>query len=312
MLSPSRPASSHGDRRDRLPSQVDDMDPAFVSAVAGKRSVSATYGAGPFNAPNPAANDSLAPASLPSAAGRGSRSDRHAGPGRATPNLVVPNYMNLSGGLLSPTAATIGSAGASGVHSPIGSPLSGSGFLSPSPNRSVSVNIFDRHSAPTDDALGESPLIKEMLERLTRVESGMKDFSRQISGISRNVSLLLERTKALPPASLSGSGGSAAHGGAPAVGNSSDEVRALNAQVSALANSVAHLLTLQGGGIGGANIGRAPTPTGLGLVPASGLLGTHRWALRAVWSEPPPPASEPTAEASLAWVQTARSRSRVR
>ncbi|GAK64190.1 p-loop containing nucleoside triphosphate hydrolase protein [Moesziomyces antarcticus] len=271
----SRPASSHGDRRDRLPNQTDDMDPAFVSAVAGKRSVSATYGAAPFNAPNPSANDSLTAASLPNAGGRSSRSDRHAGPGRATPNLVVPNYMNLSGGLLSPTAATIGSAGASGVHSPIGSPLSGSGFPSPSPNRSVSVgNIFDRHSAPADDALAESPLIKEMLERLTRVESGMKDFSRQISGISRNVSLLLERTKALPPASLSGSGGSAAHGGAPAVANSSDEVRALNAQVSALANSVAHLLTLQGGGIGGANIGRAPTPTGLGLGPASGLLGT--------------------------------------
>ncbi|KAJ1020159.1 hypothetical protein NDA16_004439 [Ustilago loliicola] len=185
--------------------------------------------------------------------------------------------MNLSAGLLSPTAATIGSGGPSIVHSPVGSPLSGTGFHNPLPHRSVSAgHIFDKQPGTADDLMNESPLIKDMLERLTRVESGMKDFSRQISGISRNVSLLLERTKGLPPASLSSNGGNASQSAAAAAasGNTADEVRSLNAQVNALANSVSHLLTLQGNGLGGAGIASTPALSGLGLASTSGLLGT--------------------------------------
>lgn len=289
-----RPASSQGNHSGLTPSQNAAANAAFHSATPSKRLSSAQLGPGPLDVSNSSAFDSseLSHSSLLSnAAGnqsssgqqfglleRGSRADRMAAAGRATPTLIVPNYMNLSGGLLSPTAATNGSGGPSVVHSPVGSPLSGTGFHNPLPHRSVSAaHIFDKQPSTADDSMNESPLIKDMLERLTRVECGMKDFSRQISGISRNVSLLLERTKGLPPASLSSNGGNSSQNTAStaaASGNTADEVRSLNAQVNALANSVSHLLTLQGNGLGGAGVASTPALSGLGLGPTNGLLGT--------------------------------------
>ena len=278
-----RPASSQGNHSNLLSSHNGGAD------VATKRASSASFGPGPLDVSNSAFDPSdpsntgilsqvgnrPSPALATGSLGRNNRAAA-AALGRATPTLNVPSYMNLSGGLLSPTAATIGSGGPSVVHSPVGSPLSGSGFHNSLPNRSVSAgHIFDKQPNASDDLLGESPLIKDMLERLTRVESGMKDFSRQISGISRNVSLLLERTKSLPPASLSSSGGSAAQGASGAAGgNTADEVRSLNAQVSALANSVSHLLTLQGNGTGGVGVSPAPALSGLGLAVWTGSFVT--------------------------------------
>ncbi|SPO32105.1 related to TIF2 - translation initiation factor eIF4A [Ustilago trichophora] len=280
-----RPASSQGNHS----SLLSGADAAFNNSVPpSKRSSSAHFGHGPHGASNALDSSDLGQSGLLGHAsnptspglssgplGRGGRPDRSVSAGRATPTLNVPSYMNLSGGLLSPTAATIGNTGPSITHSPVGSPLGGSGFHNPVPHRSVSAgHIFDKPANTADDLMSESSLIKDMLERLTRVESGMKDFSRQISGISRNVSLLLERTKGLPPSSLSNSGANASQTSAAAAGgNTADEVRSLNAQVSALANSVSHLLTLQGNGLGGPG-GSAPPPNGLGLGSTGGLLGT--------------------------------------
>uniref|UniRef100_V5E659 RNA helicase n=1 Tax=Kalmanozyma brasiliensis (strain GHG001) TaxID=1365824 RepID=V5E659_KALBG len=146
---------------------------------------------------------------------------------------------------------------------------------SPLPNRSVSAgHIFDKPMPSSDDAALEFSVIKDMLDRLIRVESGMKDFSRQISGISRNVSLLLERTKGLPPSSLSSSSSANAAQTAAAVANggSAEDMRTLNVQVNALASSVSHLLTLQNNGSAG--ISSTPALTGLGLGPTGGMLGT--------------------------------------
>lgn len=288
-----RPASSQGNHPNLFPLRNAAVDAAFQSATSSKRSSSAQFGPGPLDIANNAAFDSSdlthagllsqVPANQPSpglpsgSLGHGSRADKLAAAGRATPTLTVPSYTNLSGGLLSPTAATIGSGGPSIAHSPVGSPMSGTGFHNPLPHRSVSAGyIFDKHPSSADELMNESPLIKDMLDRLTRVESGMKDFSRQISGISRNVSLLLERTKGLPPASLSSNSGNHAQTAAAAAAssNTADEVRSLNAQVSALANSVSHLLTLQGNGVGGAGITSAPALSGLGLGPSNGMLGT--------------------------------------
>ncbi|SNX83678.1 related to TIF2 - translation initiation factor eIF4A [Melanopsichium pennsylvanicum] len=283
-----RPASSQGSHSHLLSG----ADADFNAISASKRSASVQFGHGSIDASHTLDTSEhtqaglFGPGNIPTSPGiasgplsRGGRPDHSAAAaaGRATPTLNVPSYINLSGGLLSPTAATIGSASASMAHSPVGSPLSGSGFNNPVQNRSVSAgHIFDEPAGPVDNLMNESPLIKDVLERLTRVEGGMKDFSRQISGISRNVSLLLERTKGLPPASLSSSGANASQNASVTNGaNTADEVRALNAQVSALAQSVSHLMTLQGNGLGGPSAaGSAPSLNGLGLGPASGLLGT--------------------------------------
>ncbi len=282
----ARPASSLGNRIGN--------DATFNGLPPSKRSSSAQFSRGPLdvamNAPHAAAEleaaNLLGHASNPTSPGfatgslgrnAGARINTAALPGRVTPTLNVPSYINLSGGLLSPTAATIGSGAPSIAHSPIGSPLTASGFNNPLPLRSVSAgHIFDKPVAVVEDPVSESSVVKDMLERLTRVESGMKDFSRQISGISRNVSLLLERTKGLPPASLSSGGSNAASSAAASAigGNTAEEVRSLNAQVSALANSVSHLLTIQGNGLGAPTSGAAPALTGLGLGPATSMLGT--------------------------------------
>lgn len=284
-----RPASSQGNNNSAfMPSHNLDTEAAFSpNNFASKRSSSsAQFTRGPLDAPASANAGLLGHSSNPTSPGisntgslgRNSRVDRSSASaavaGRATPTLTVPSYMNLSGGLLSPTAATIGSSAPSISHSPVGSPRSASGFQNSLPLRSVSAgHLFDKPPSSADEALAESPLIKDMLERLTRVEGGMKDFSRQISGISRNVSLLLERTKGLPPASLSNSGAHASQTSAAAA-STADEVRSLNAQVNALANSVSHLLTLQGNGLGGAGVNPAPALTGLGLGQTGGMLGT--------------------------------------
>ena len=285
-----RPASSQGSHTNFLTSQSSAAD-------AARRSSSAHLGRGPIDATTNSPLDSIelahaglrghvsnpaSPAIPSDPLGRGNRTDRSAAAaaaaGRATPTLNVPSYMNLSGGLLSPTAATIGSTGAPIARSPVGSPLSGSGFHSPLPHRSVSAgHIFDNQSSSTGDPLAESPLLKDMLGRVTRLESGMKDFSRQISGISRNVSLLLERTKGLPPSSLSNSANLSHATAAATGGNTVDEVRSLNAQVNALAHSVSHLLTLRGTGLGSAGsagVASSPALNGLGLGSTSGLLST--------------------------------------
>ncbi|TKY87680.1 hypothetical protein EX895_003261 [Sporisorium graminicola] len=285
-----RPASSQGNsvNSTAVASHSLDIEGAFSSNnFASKRSSSAQFSHGPIDASGSASASLLGRTSNPTSPGfmntgslgRNSRVDRSsaaAAAGRATPTLAVPSYMNLSGGLLSPTAATIGGGAPSISHSPVGSPRSASGFQNALPLRSVSAgHIFDKPPSAPEDTVAESPLIRDMLERLTRVEGGMKDFSRQISGISRNVSLLLERTKNLPPASLSNSGGNAPQSSAVAAsGNPTEDVRSLNAQVNALANSVSHLLTLQGNGLGGAGMNAAPALTGLGLGSTGGMLGT--------------------------------------
>lgn len=282
-----RPASSQGNHSIHSLNH----DGAFGAAPSSKRASSAHFGQAPFDASSSAydpadpaqaslhahVSNPTSPGVTSGPLGRGALPNRSTvAAGRATPTLNVPSYMNLSGGLLSPTAATIGSTGASTSHSPVGSPLTGSGFHNSLPHCSVSAgHIFDKQTASAEDTTTESPLIKDMLDRLVRLEGGMKDFSRQISGISRNVSLLLERTKGLPPSSLSNGGGNSSQSAAAASGgNSADDLRSLNAQVSALANSVSHLMTLQGNGLGGAGGGPAPALSGLGLGTTGGMLGT--------------------------------------
>ncbi|PWZ01702.1 hypothetical protein BCV70DRAFT_199138 [Testicularia cyperi] len=192
--------------------------------------------------------------------------------GRGTPSLSVPSYMNLSGGLLSPTAATIGSKAPSVAPSRYGSPMASGSFAAQ--QKSVSAGHLPDDVA--EDPVASYSQIKDLAERLLRVESGMKDFSRQISGISRNVSLLLERTKGLPPSSLAAAGNHQVIS-TPAMGSSvanGDELRSLNAQISALTNSVSHLLTLQGNGIG-ASGGVPQSPlTGLGIGASTAIMGT--------------------------------------
>lgn len=287
----ARPVSSQGNHVSVSPlaSHSIDTDAAFGGLdLASKRPSSAQFNHGPVDPSLKSAFDNqlghtsyhISPSLNSGSLGRSGRSDialaaATAAAGRMTPTLAVPSYMNLSGGLLSPTAATIGNGGPSIAHSPVGSPLSGSGFPNQPPLRSVSAGyILDKPTGPFEEATVESAVIKDMLERLTRVESGMKDFSRQISGISRNVSLLLERTKALPPSSLSNSGANLTQGAAAAGGYTTEEMRSLNAQVSALANSVSHLLTLQSNGLGSAVPPSTPSLTGLGLGSTGGMLGT--------------------------------------
>ncbi|PWN52924.1 hypothetical protein IE53DRAFT_234701 [Violaceomyces palustris] len=186
--------------------------------------------------------------------------------GRGTPTLNLPapvNANSLIGGLLSPAAATFGSVGASPMLSPLGSPSTSFGFgaqgFGSQGNRAVQTTT--QTAAPTaagpadsfDEQLRASPFVNDLLDRLIKVELGLKDFSRHVAGISRNITLLLERTKGMPPISLGGGQGqgsqqqAASHPAAP----SQDEIRALNAQVAALSTSVSQLLTLQGAGGGG-------------------------------------------------------------
>ncbi|GAC98889.1 translation initiation factor [Pseudozyma hubeiensis SY62] len=290
----SRPFSSQGNHVDPQTSQNPETGATFGGFdLASKRSSSAQVIHSPMDASARAAfasagqihvgqmrhtSNPTSPGINSGSFGRSNRADlAAAAAGRATPTLAVPSYMNLPGGLLSPTAATLGSGGPPTAQSPVGSPLSASGFPNQPSFRSVSAGyIFDKPSSHTEEVNGgESATIQDMLARLTRVESGMKDFSRQISGISRNVSLLLERTKGLPPASLSNNAATSVQvTAASASGTTAEDVRSLNAQVSALASSVSHLLTLQGNGLGSAGQTSAPSLAGLGLASSGGMLGT--------------------------------------
>lgn len=118
-----------------------------------------------------------------------------------------------------------------------------------------------------DLQLQASPVIQDIVERLARFELGLKDVNRNISGLSRNVSLLLSHTKV--------QGGQQPLGGSRTpstedlsmrgAADGSADLRALSAQIAALSASVSHLL-------GGANqngIIPAQPPTqqlaGLGL-----------------------------------------------
>ncbi|EPQ29936.1 uncharacterized protein PFL1_02608 [Pseudozyma flocculosa PF-1] len=203
---------------------------------------------------------------------------QNASGGRGTPSLNLPRNLNLVGGLLSPTAATVGSMAAAPALSPLGSPS----FAHRAEHHGHQAVQESPSSGALDDQLRQSALLNELIDRLGRVEAGMKDFSRQVSGISRNVSLLLERTKALPPASLAGGGGAAAAtnsgnagtlgAGQPAVlpGASQDEIRALNSQVAALASSVSHLLTVQGTGASAGGSMSQLAGLGIGATPYLG------------------------------------------
>ncbi|KAN0059975.1 hypothetical protein ACQY0O_007948 [Thecaphora frezii] len=190
--------------------------------------------------------------------------------GRGTPTLNPPRNLNLVGGLLSPTAATVGGMGPMPMLAPPGSP----GFAQRSDQQAAAAGAnSNAPSSSFDEQLRASPLFNDLTERLLRAELGMKDFSRQVSGISRNVSLLLERTKGLPPASLAGGNNQPAQNIVGGHGASHDEVRALNSQVAALASSVSHLLSLQGSGASAAGGRSMSQLAGLGIGPAP-FLGT--------------------------------------
>lgn len=146
--------------------------------------------------------------------------------GNSTPLLNVPSssstasHGSLAGGLLSPTAATVGTlstsntplgGGGGGASSPSGlqSPGlgGGSGWQSPSPFSSAAPPAPTGSSNAFDALARSSPLITDVLERLVRLETSVRDVNRQMGGVVRNVSLLIDRTRHLPQQNnLSGNG----------------------------------------------------------------------------------------------------------
>ncbi|UZJ57013.1 hypothetical protein CBS101457_006333 [Exobasidium rhododendri] len=192
------------------------------------------------------------------------------------PYLTLPNTSNSSNtGLLSPTAATQGSAGivtSAGTFSPFASPSrAGSAQYTHQATMrdGIAENIFRGADQSSIDELpllekdGLSPsssVLLDILQRLARVESSVKDIHRNISGLSRNVSLLLDRTKSIATTSNMNASSQRntastlqqinhqqlAQKAASMTTTTSDEINSLNAQIALLSSSVS-LLMSQGG-----------------------------------------------------------------
>ncbi|KDN40538.1 hypothetical protein K437DRAFT_188797 [Tilletiaria anomala UBC 951] len=157
---------------------------------------------------------------------------------------------------------------ATGPHSSLYTPQ-------PQPHAGGALLVPSEYDSPLDLRLKQSPLIIELVDRLVRLEIGLKDLQRQVGGISRSVNYLQDRARAsggvagAAAVGASGAGGIGGPGGvytraqSPQIGGyaartldglpaaSTDEIRNLSAQLSSLSTSVAQLFQsqqqLQGG-----------------------------------------------------------------
>lgn len=176
------------------------------------------------------------------------------------PFLTLPQASSSSlsihhSGVLSPTAATIGSGGpgaSSAAFSPFGSPprgMPGNDAMEMHAGRNVASGIEQ-----------QSHSLLDILDRLSRVESSVKDIHRNISGLSRNVSQLLDRTRNLPVSSVSNTPSQRstatmgpsyysqqAQNVANSTQNASEDVRLMGAQLALLTSNVSQLMMQQGG-----------------------------------------------------------------
>ena len=240
-----------------------------------------------------------------------------------TPMLSLPasafesgaaRYGSLAGGLLSPSAATVGgnlNGGGGGNNnnnapglnafspaSPISANAQAQGFGAAAaaafsngygggggPRGPNNPGFNSLHAAfgppsdndsPFDAQLKQSAIMGDIVERIVRLEIGLKDLQRQVGGISRSVNLLHDRNKqggsnyGGPPAGF-GRAQSPQIGAFPnharpeglPLQNANEELRNLTAQLNSLSTSVAHLFqSQQGGGVAGGYGGRGPAIPG--------------------------------------------------
>ncbi|CEH17016.1 translation initiation factor [Ceraceosorus bombacis] len=320
-------AAPHPSARNRESSVGTPVSPAGYGSVNGQQPGNASSGSSgslntdsyPFPAARSVHSPSLASSgaflSLPAA-----NSSAQPQGGAPLTSLTIPHNIGATGSSTS-VAATLGGPPSNPAFSPFGSPPHDR------PNSSSSIQslpfashqslghaaaatatpVTDAHTATFDGNRGgvigtpnnandallrSSPLFTEVLDRIIRLEGGLKDVTRTLSGLSRNVSLLLDRTRHMHQPQPQGYGQQSyppprgqAHSPLPfgdaksaavGTGQAQDEVRSLSMQMSALTGSVAQLLAIQQGqqsaGSQGAPSQHAP-PTqglaGLGLGPGS-------------------------------------------
>ena len=184
-----------------------------------------------------------------------------AGNSSPAPYLALPNSSTSShavhSGLLSPTAATMGSVGppaSTSTFSPFGSPLRATQVPTSSETGRPEATVGE-----LDAQLHTSPFLLDILDRLVRVETSVRDINRNISGLSRNVSLLLDRTKNVSGSSNSNTPSQrstatlgqhnynqqAQQAGA-STQMASEDARALNAQIALLSTQVSQLMSQSG------------------------------------------------------------------
>lgn len=135
----------------------------------------------------------MTPQHSDTAASNNSSTRGHPGMSSPAPFLTFPSTLNSSRGfqhssLLSPTPATIASSS---------SPPRGMVGI-----ETLAVPV-PRHAEPISDISLDSdaqasPLLLDLLDRLARLETSVKDINHNMSGLSTNVSLLLDRTRHLP------------------------------------------------------------------------------------------------------------------
>jgi superfamily II DNA/RNA helicase/uncharacterized protein YoxC len=152
-----------------------------------------------------------------------------------------------------------------------------SGVASPSFDvfQPMMANSSGSLTSDIDTQLATSRIMQECVNRLVKVEASVKDFHRSVSGLNRNVSILLDRTKHM--AGPLGSHGQRANstGSSLVQANTAEEIRSLSAQVAHLTSSMSQLLGQNGQGsasvtaMPGANTALA----GLGLAGSTPQLG---------------------------------------
>jgi superfamily II DNA/RNA helicase len=200
------------------------------------------------------------------------------------PFLTLPSGGNASyapqqhSSLLSPTPATLGGSSDTGLSlstSPPRGMVGNEMLAAPLPRHaeSLSNDVLD-----ADAHSQGSPFLVDLLDRLARVELSVKDINRNISGLSRNVSLLLDRTKHLPassnvntpsqryPATLH----QQVQNAAASTQGTPEDVRMISSQLAQLSSQVPQL----------AMQGHSPNPplAGLGLATATPPISSSAFA----------------------------------
>lgn len=197
------------------------------------------------------------------------------------PFLTLPQASNSSISIhhpdvLSPTAATIGSGGpiaSSAAFSPFGSPprgMPGNDLMELNTGRNLASGI-EQHS----------PSLLDILDRLSRLESSVKDIHRNISGLSRNVSQLLDGTRNIPASSINNTPSQRstatmgpshysqqAQNAANSTQSASEDIRLMSAQLALLTSNVSQLMMQGGNASNTAGTGQMQSGTplaGLGL-----------------------------------------------
>lgn len=219
-------------------------------------------GSGGFNGPNGGNGQAPYQAGLAGSAAASTSSLSRLDSGLLSPSAAaVPNIPSFS------TNASVGSTSHSAsqlslplqsVASPPAVPF-GQSMGGPFSGMSSHPSLDGTSQASVSELDGQlraSPLILDICDRLLRFETSVQELNRGVSGLNRNVSILLERTKHLPPHHAGGTqhqqrsmttptaaqhpfGAQAGNGLGPLP---SEEVRALSAQVGLLSTTVSQLL----------------------------------------------------------------------